>query len=255
MAAGLARLPEVTLAELDAEAALLRRRERKYVVPFAVAERLLGGLDGRAHALVIAGRHVFRFESVYFDTPDRASYLLAEHRRPWRYKLRTRSYLDSGRCVLELKTRDGRGRTFKARRSHHIERRGLLEVDERGLVAAHPLIGSSVGLLVPALITGYARANLLLREERARTTLDADLRAHIPTGSVAAMPGMVIVETKTPGAPCAADRFLWSMGYRPVRMSKFGTSLAALLPGLPANRWTRALILPWAIGTGVDLFH
>ena len=59
---------------------------------------------------------------------------------------------------------------------------------------------------------------------------------------------MAIVETKSVGAPSAADRALWAIGCRPIRISKFGTSLAVLDPELPANRWTRALGQPWTLG-------
>jgi hypothetical protein len=41
------------------------------------------------------------------------------------------------------------------------------------------------------------------------------------------------------------DRLLWTMGYRPVKISKFCTSLAALDRRLPANKWSRALRQPW----------
>jgi hypothetical protein len=56
---------------------------------------------------------------------------------------------------------------------------------------------------------------------------------------------MAVVQARSSGPPCAADRVLWAMAIRPVRISKFCTSLAALVPGLPANRWTRARGRPW----------
>jgi hypothetical protein len=59
------------------------------------------------------------------------------------------------------------------------------------------------------------------------------------------LPGMAIVESKSPGPPSGVDRLLWAMGYRPMKISKFCTSLAALDRGLPANKWSRALRQPW----------
>ena len=55
--------------------------------------------------------------------------------------------------------------------------------------------------------------------------------------------------SKSPGPPSVADRALWSLGYRPTKVSKFGTSLAVLRPELPSNRWTRALRAPWVLAT------
>lgn len=53
--------------------------------------------------------------------------------------------------------------------------------------------------------------------------------------------GLALVETKTAGPPCAVDRALWRLGYRPVTISKYCTGLAALAPELPANKWNRVL--------------
>ena len=51
----------------------------------------------------------------------------------------------------------------------------------------------------------------------------------------------LIVETKTAHGACEIDRALWSRGIRQLRLSKYATSMAALHPDLPANRWYRTL--------------
>jgi hypothetical protein len=241
------RLPAIGLGELDAAAALLTRRDRKYIVPLAIAERLVAEIEGRAQVLGIDGRRRFRYESVYFDTPDHASYLGAARRRPRRYKVRTRAYLDSGRCVLEVKTRDGRGRTVKTQHDHELDHRDRLDAPARELVGAILLIGEDGTELRPALTTRYVRSTLLLPEAGVRVTLDTEVEAQAPDGRVVALPGMVIIESKSAGPPSPVDRLLWSMGHRPTRVSKFCTSLAALFPDLPSNRWTRALGQPWQV--------
>jgi hypothetical protein len=246
--AGLAtveRLDPIGLGELDAVAALLTRRDRKYVVPVDVAAQTVERLGDVSRVLDIDGRRRFRYESVYFDTPDGVSYLAAAHRRPRRFKVRTRSYIDTGRCLLEIKTRDRRGRTAKQRCPHPIERREALDFAGRAFVATCDLIGGHGADLAPVLTTRYARTTLLVDSERSRVTLDEDLAAWTPDGLTASLPGMVIIETKTAGRPSQADRVLWSLGYRPARLSKFCTCLAALRPELPRNRWTRVLGQPW----------
>jgi hypothetical protein len=87
------------------------------------------------------------------------------------------------------------------------------------------------------------RSTLLL-EDASRLTVDIDVRSTTPDGRCAIVPGMAVIETKSPLGPSKADRCLWSMGRRPVRISKFCTSLAVLYPELPSNRWTRALQTP-----------
>jgi hypothetical protein len=237
----------VGLAELDATAALLTRRDRKYLVPEAVAAELVERLSGSARVLEIDGRRTFRYESVYFDTPDAAAYLLAARRRPRRFKVRTRSYLDAGRCLLEVKTRDPRGRTVKERAEHPLDIRSRLEPVDLAFVGACPLIGERSRELEPALTTAFRRSTILLEGSAARLTIDTELVARTPDGRSVSLDGMAIVETKAAGPPSDADRQLWSLGLRPTRVSKFGTSLAALRPELPANKWTRALRAPWVV--------
>lgn len=241
------RLPAIGLAELDAVAPLLTRRDRKYIVPADTAARLVMALRGRCRVLEIEGRRHFRYESVYFDTPERSSYLGAARRRSRRYKVRTRAYLDTGRCALEIKTRGTHGQTIKQQHDHPVDGRGRLDVEAQEIIRACPLIGEQGAALEPALTTRYTRITLLLDGTEARVTIDTGMEAEAPDGRVIALPGMVIVESKSAGPPSRADRLLWSLGHRPTRLSKFCTSLALLFPDLPSNRWTRALDQPWSI--------
>ncbi len=61
----------------------------------------------------------------------------------------------------------------------------------------------------------------------ARVTIDTGVEARTPDGPLVLLAGMAIVETTSAGPPSDADRALWSLGHRPTRVSKFGTSLAA----------------------------
>lgn len=240
-------LDPIDLAELEATAALLVRRDRKYIVPARAAGEVVERFAGRARVLQVAGRRSFAYESVYFDTPDDACYLAAARRRGRRYKVRTRSYLDAGRCHLEIKTRDPRGRTVKQRRDHPIALRGQLDAGDRRFVGTCPLVGDDVAALEPVLTTRYRRTTLVLGMGTARVTIDTDVQALTPDGRLVGLVGMAIVETKSAGRPTDADRLLWELGHRPTSVSKFCTSLAALRPELPANRWTRALREPWLV--------
>ena len=247
LAVRLGSLQPVDLGELEATAALLTRRDRKYVVPLETAAQLVERLGDAGRVLEIGGRRSFRYESVYFDTPQGASYLAAARRRSRRYKVRTRSYLDAGRCLLEVKTRDPRGRTVKERLEHPIELRDHLDPHGRAFVRRCPLIGDQDRILEPALTTRYARTTLLVGADPARVTIDTDVEARTPDGRLVVLVGMAIVETKSGGPPSAADRALWSLGRRPTRVSKYCTSLAALRPELPSNKWTQALRHPWSV--------
>ena len=246
MASVLGPIAPVGLEQLEASASLMTRRDRKYLVPWGVTQQLIRLLAPTSHVLEIDDRRSFRYQSVYFDTPALTSYLGAARKRPHRYKVRTRSYLDSGLCLLEVKTRDGRGRTVKERISHPFERHSQLGDGGRAFVSDCSLIGTTAAELRPVLTTRYLRSTLLL-PEGVRVTIDTELRSQGPDGRGVRLEGMAVVETKSGGAPSTADRTLWELGYRPIRVSKFCTSLSALYPELPHNKWTQALRRPWAV--------
>ena len=92
-------LPGLGLEEVDARAALQTRVDRKYVVDPRTWGEVLATLD-RPGVLEIDGRRSFGYSSTYYDTEELDSYRDAARRRPRRYKVRTRRYLDTGsrRC-------------------------------------------------------------------------------------------------------------------------------------------------------------
>ena len=67
--------------------------------------------------------------------------------------------------------------------------------------------------------------------------MDSRYRCTDASGARTGLADELIVETKTDGASSVFDRLLWGAGYRPVKISKFATGLAALHPELPSNRW------------------
>jgi hypothetical protein len=143
-----------------------------------------------------------------------------------------RAYLDTGRCVLEVKTRDGRGRTVKTQRDHALDHRDRLDGVGRELGRAYPLIGEQAARLQPALTTRYARSTLLLPAAGVRATLDTDVRREAPDGRIAELAGMVIIESNS--RCTSVDRLLWSMGLSTLRVSSSAPA-GRPVPGCPAT--------------------
>lgn len=242
--AAVGALRPVGLDELVARAELLTRLDRKYVLPVADLPFVLGGLDTRAEVLEIGGARDFGYRSLYFDTPHLDAYLGAARGRRRRFKVRIRGYLDSGLDFLEVKTRGPRGTTVKQRIAYEGDER-FLDGDGRAFVdtvLAAAGIDSRGFRLRPALTTTYRRTTLLLPDDGSRLTVDTGLVWALPDGSRSlSAPGRAVVETKAGRAGSGADRLLWSLGHRPCTVSKYGTGLAALCPGLPAHRWLPVL--------------
>lgn len=263
-----------TLEDLNSAASLLTRVDRKYLVASSAAQNVVDALTGRALVLDIDGRRSFSYASTYFDTPGLDSYLQAARKRRHRFKIRTRSYLDSGLTFLEVKTRGPRGATIKQRLDYRAADADRLTEEGIDFVVEclAPLTGSAqearrtAQSLRPVMATTYRRTTLHLPDDDARATIDTDLAwtALAPrsgassgpsstTGAGRTRPTVVgrgasraagpfaVVETKNPARHSPTDRYLWAAGHRPSRISKYATGMAALHPELPANKWHHIL--------------
>lgn len=245
VATGLDRLPAVGLDELIGTAELLTRVDRKYLLPAADLEILLSGTGPGTRVLELEGRRCFGYRSVYFDTAGLPSYHGAARRRRQRFKIRTRSYLDTGLHVLEVKTRGPRGVTVKQRLPYAGDGESLGPADRTRLAALLGRLGVELDAedLRPVLTTRYHRSTLLLPDGGGRLTVDTDLVWSLVGGGPDATTrtDRAVVETKSVRGTSTADRLLWSLGRRPSSLSKYGTGLSALRPDLPANRWRPVL--------------
>jgi hypothetical protein len=244
LAASLRHLPAVGLEELNTAAALQTRVDRKYVVPARRARQLLASLDAHVRVLEMAGLRTFAYDSVYFDTPQLDSYLLAARGRRRRFKIRTRTYLDSDASFLEVKTEGGREATVKERIPYDPADRSRITAE--GLAYVNETLAAAVGAipagpLQPVLETRYRRTTLFLPGSGSRATLDEGVTWQRPGRSPWLLDRSIVLETKSGSAPGPLDRHLWANGIRPSRISKFATGMAALRPELPANRWHSTL--------------
>ncbi len=238
---GCEALAGIGLAEVLEVAELQSRVDRKYLVTPAQFAELVDRCSSGLRVLEIDGRRDFHYESVYFDTDDYVAYRQAATGRRSKFKVRTRTYLDSGACMLEVKTEGGRGETIKDRMVYDLACRDRLDAEAKRFVGGRVHLDGGVTSLHPVLRTTYSRATLVDPIAGTRMTCDAQLLCTSPKGRDVEMDTHVLVETKSRGASTAADRFLWSMGERPVRISKYCVGLALVEPGLPANRWNRTL--------------
>ena len=252
----LAELAPITLDALLVNASLQTRVDRKYLLPRAALEPVLVHLGHDTQVLEIDGVRAFGYESIYFDTPGNDSYLMAARKRRHRFKIRTRSYLDSAECYLEVKTRGGRSLTVKDRLEYSIHNRAQLTTEARDYTNAvlreSGIVGAEQFELAPVLTTRYRRSTLYIPTSQSRATIDLSLSWSDDAAELD-LPELAVVETKSGSTPSAVDRLLWSHGHRPASLSKFGTGRAALRPDLPSNKWNRILTRHFAqpaIATG-----
>jgi len=235
-------LETISLDELNEAAALQRRTDRKYILTQAQAEQVLPQLAQQALVLSIDGRRSSDYTSVYFDTPDLASFHLAAHPRRRRFKVRTRSYMDTQQCYLEVKTEGARAQTVKERIEHPFNARAALS--EQSLNYIQETLNHELGTcpihtdaLVPVIDSSYTRTTLYLPQTNSRVTVDENLVWTDPKTGFRLECNEIIVETKSAMNAGPADKLLWRHQIRPSRISKFATGMSLLHQHLPANRW------------------
>jgi len=238
-----ADLAPIGLDELNARAALQERVDTKFIVFPSVLERLVAHVGSETEVLEIAGRRQFRYDSTYFDTPGWRTYRDHVQQRRRRFKARTRTYVDSGLCMFEIKLEGTRGTTEKLRTPHPLgSARDLTDVARAHLddVLAEQSI-APVGDLVAATGTAYRRITLTGTHRPMRITVDTDLVATSARGVVRALDDRVLLEVKTPTERDPVLRVLRSMGVRPVSVSKYCAGVALLHPELPRAPWAGTL--------------
>lgn len=251
--AAVGHLAPIGLAELDARAALQVRVDTKFIVFPAVLDRLLTEVGDTMEVLDIEGRRQFGYDSTYFDSPTWRTYRDHLQQRRRRFKVRTRTYVDSSICMFEVKLEGARGTTAKHRTPHPLESAHHLTQGARTRLD-HILAQESItpaGELLAATTTAYRRVTLTGAHRPFRVTVDAGLVCTSPRGTVRGLDDRVLLEIKTPTERDPVLRVLQRLGARPVSVSKYCAGVALLNPELPRAPWAGTLRrhFPTAVAT------
>lgn len=250
----------ISLEKLNTQAAMQTRVDRKYIVDAERVAHVLATLPAEAAVLTMNGQRDFAYDSVYFDNAELQSFRLAALGRRNRFKIRTRTYCDTGDTFLEVKTEGARAVTVKERIPYNTADRARLNTEGRQYVneAVGDMLDCPVSEFQPVLSTAYQRTTVFLPQAEnnpvnSRMTIDCNL-TWTPLSSRVLSPfspfeidhlyaaqSMVIIETKSSSAPSVADKHLWRAGIRPSKISKFATGMATFNAQLPSNKWRRTI--------------
>ncbi|HVK45211.1 MAG TPA: polyphosphate polymerase domain-containing protein [Micropruina sp.] len=239
----LAPYTRIGLVELDASAALPHRVDTKYLLPTGQLAEVLDELAVTHAVLDIDGSTGFDYRSAYFDTPVLSCFHAHRQGRRLRWKIRTRTYQNSGRTRLEVKLKDGRGATDKhalvlpgPRASDPTQARDFLH---QVLTTRYRV--DAPAALITTLVVCHQRMTLTEPSAGARVTIDTGLWFNGRDGQSGLRPGLALVETKSLHGRSRADAALHATHARPVAVSKYCTGMALTSPDLPEQPWRRLL--------------
>jgi VTC domain len=222
----------VSLAALNAKAQMMTRIDNKYVVGRGVLQGVLPHLAERFDILEIETRRAFTYDTRYFDDAQRSVYFERHQGIRKTFKVRTRSYVDTGLCFLEVKVKGVRGTTIKTRIPHDPGQSSVLTDDAWAFARA--TYGAQYGkafdyALQWALDMRYRRITLVEKGGGERMTIDTDLQFASANGSLRVGADVFIIETKSEHGRGFADLCLRRVHTRPVaRCSKYCLGMASL---------------------------
>ena len=230
----LQQLAPISLAAMG-DVALLRRADTKMLLAEDKLRCVLSEISDDYKVLEIEGRRLHRYQTVYFDTPDYSLYHQHQNGQRSRYKVRIRSYIDSGLYFLEVKQKTNQDLTLKKRLQVP---ESMHRIDERGSAFLAATFPYPAATLVPTLYSAFRRVTLVSRHSTERVTVDTDLSYYLH-GNEFTLAGIAIVEVKQPSLPTHSPFIeqLRALGVRPMSFSKYCLGVAALVPQVKHNRF------------------
>lgn len=208
----------ISLDQLNAKAAMLTRLDNKYIITLDVVAKAMKQWEQLYDVLEIDHQRVFNYETCYFDDANLSSYYDHHRGRRQRLKVRTRHYLESKLCFLEIKLKDIRGVTIKQRMAYHPDQHGSLNEQAKQFIAQtqrNKYNKEILAELKPTLHMRYKRITFVAKGGAERLTLDTNLVFYKDGRSYPLPANIFIVETKSANANGKADAILRRLHQHP----------------------------------------
>jgi len=237
----LSALAPITLGEMDG-VKLMNRVDTKYLTRTDVLEKVLEDARAAGYRVLEAdGIRLSPYNSIYYDTPSLKMFLDHHNRRLVRQKVRTRMYVASGECFLEIKRKNNHGRTKKKRTRIPSQLLAGFSADQAAVQYLEKHSAFSAEDLSPVLSTAFSRITLVNPAGTERITVDTDLVfTNFRTGKKASLQDAVIIELKQDGhAASQMKGILLKNRVKPVRVSKYCIAETLTDPSVKHNRFKK----------------
>jgi hypothetical protein len=235
----------ISLEHLNKKASMLNRLDNKYIVSREVMRQILPALAEQFEILEIDGKRDFTYETCYFDDDSYSAYFAHHQGRRKRVKVRTRNYLDSDLCFLEMKIKSTRGMTIKKRLAIRAENARHLNTSAReqlNLWYQSVYNEEFSGTLQPVLDMHYQRMTLVALHGSERMTIDHHLGFTDGTTSKSISEDLFILEDKSVQGNGIADQILRRYHQHPTNQcSKYCVGMSIMEKITKHNRFLPAI--------------
>ncbi len=228
----------ITLGELD-KLDFYDRYDSKSVFNQNFLNKFLQQLSGLYRVLDIEGVRIFRYESHYFDTPDLLCYNAHQRGKAVRHKLRYRRYVDSSATFFEIKSKDNKGRSHKARSKVEKVYETFPPELREAIARATNISTDTLGATLKVALN---RITLVHKNLEEKVTFDFDIKFKLD-GSEKVFNDLVIAELKQKRFNSHSDflRIQRQFRIRPMAISKYCLGMASLSNDVKINRFKPGL--------------
>lgn len=233
------RFDPITLERMDS-IRLMNRIDTKYVTDILLLREILEDAQRQGYLVFESdGERIQAYDSIYFDTSDLR--MFREHRRGKlvRQKIRTRVYLGSGLCFLEVKKKNNHSRTRKKRVGVPPDDFQDFRKDPEACLwlASHSCYQS--GEIFPSVETMFNRITLVNNNLTERLTIDISVTfKNLRTSSEASLGTAAIIEIKQDGRLGSKMKdILLKHRVKPMRVSKYCLGVALTDPKVLPGRF------------------
>ena len=219
---------------------LMNRIDTKYVTDILLFREILEDAQRQGYLVFESdGERIQAYDSIYFDTSDLR--MFREHRRGKlvRQKIRTRVYLGSGLCFLEVKKKNNHSRTRKKRVGVPPDDFQDFREDPEACLwlASHSCYQS--GEIFPSVETMFNRITLVNKNLTEKLTIDISVTfKNLRTSSEASLGTAAIIEIKQDGRLGSKMKdILLKHRVKPMRVSKYCLGVALTDPKVLPGRF------------------
>lgn len=208
----------ISLDEMDA-VSLMKRTDTKFVFSRDTLPFVLSGLSDNYSLLYVNSAYSNKYNTLYYDTPDLKFFSEHQNGKLNRYKVRSRKYVESDTCFLEIKFKNNKGKTIKTR----VKKDRIEEVLSPSALDFITQKAPSIGKNLQAeQWNSFSRLTLVGKNILERVTIDLGLEFKNKKGTVMAN-NIVVAEIKQEKYNVASP-FIQALRHnkiQPMRFSKY----------------------------------
>ncbi|RXP64516.1 polyphosphate polymerase domain-containing protein [Lutibacter sp. HS1-25] len=221
----------ISLSEMEA-VSLMKRTDTKFVIHQKQLIDVLESIKNQYKVLEINGNRLLTYSSLYFDTENKKFYHDHHNGKINRTKVRMRKYMESNSCFLEIKQKDGKGKTTKSR----------IQINDFETDLPQDLIdfiNSKINKkmnLKPIIWNKFNRITLVNKYALERLTIDLNLEFEMNANSKT-FNNLAIIEVKQQRLDRTSPvvKSLKEKGINPYSISKYCIGMTNIYPNLKYN--------------------